>query len=134
MNVVDSSVAIAAFASWHEAHSAATRVVSSGASFPAHAAIETYSVLTRLPEPFRFSPDTARTLVIENFSEPFLLLSDIGYRTLIQIAPAKGIMGGAIYDAVIAAVVKEGGGTLMTRDRRAIPVYDAMDVPWKFVE
>ena len=101
---------------------------------PAHAAMETYSVLTRLPDPFRFTPDTARALVIENFNEPFLLLSDLGYRALIEIAPTKGIMGGAIYDAVIAAVVNEAEGTLMTRDRRAIPVYDALDVAWEFVE
>lgn len=134
MKVVDSSVAIAAFASWHEAHVPASNVVRSGALLPAHAAVETYSVLTRLPEPFRFSPDTARALVVGNFSGPFLSLSDVGYRTLIEIAPTRGITGGAIYDAVIASVVKEAGGTLMTRDRRAIPAYDALDVAWEFVE
>jgi hypothetical protein len=134
VNVVDSSVAIAALASWHEAHVPASRVVAAGTVLAAHSAIETYSVLTRLPDPFRFSPDTARALIVENFTEPFLLLSDVGYRALVEIAPSKGITGGAIYDGVIAATVKESEGTLMTRDSRAIPVYDAVGVSWVFVE
>ncbi|MGH2758446.1 MAG: PIN domain-containing protein [Actinomycetota bacterium] len=134
MNAVDASVAIAGFAAWHEAHEAARRVVSAGAGLPAHAAIETYSVLTRLPEPFRFSPDTARTLILQNFTQPFLLLSDAGYRALAEIAPAVSIIGGAIYDGVIAATAKEAEATLLTRDARAIPVYDALGVPWEFVD
>jgi hypothetical protein len=73
-------------------------------------------------------------LIVENFTEPFLLLSDSGHRALIELAPNKGILGGAIYDGVIAATVKEAEGTLMTRDGRAIPVYDAVGVPWEFVE
>lgn len=134
MNAVDSSVAIAAFAVWHEAHETALRVLSSGAALPAPAAIETYSVLTRLPEPFRFVPDNARSLILGNFADRFLSLSDSGYEALIEEAPAKGIVGGAIYDGVIAATVKEADATLMTRDSRAIPVYEAVGVSWTFVD
>jgi predicted nucleic acid-binding protein len=134
VNVVDSSVAIAAVATWHEAHEPASRVLSAGAALAAHAAIETYSVLTRLPEPFRFSPDTARALIVENFTDPFLLLSEVGYRALVEVAPSKGIVGGAIYDGVIAATAKESEGTLMTRDRRAVLVYEALGARWQFVE
>lgn len=134
MNAVDSSVAIAAFAPWHGAHDPAAQIVSSGVVLPAHAAMETYSVLTRLPDPFRISADAARGLLVRNFTEPFLQLSDAGYRSLIEIASSRGIVGGAIYDGVIAATVKEAGGILMTRDRRAIRVYDALDVSWEFID
>lgn len=133
MNAVDSSVAIAAFASWHEAHDGALEVLSRDTRLPAHAAAETYSVLTRLPEPFRFSPSSARSLILETFTRPFLTLSSDGYRRLIDAAPGKGMTGGAIYDGVVAAAVLEADDTLLTRDRRATPVYDAVGVRWELI-
>lgn len=133
MNAVDSSVAVAAFATWHEAHDQVIAALSANTRIPAHAAAETYSVLTRLPEPFRFAGSTARALILETFTKPFLLLSADGYRRLIEDAPERGITGGAIYDGVVAATVHEARGTLLTRDRRATRVYDAVGVPWRFV-
>lgn len=49
MKAVDSSVVIAAFASWHESHESARRALAARPRAIAHAAVETYSVLTRLP-------------------------------------------------------------------------------------
>lgn len=108
--------------------------VSAETRFPAHAAIETYSVLTRLPEPYRFESGAARAVILETFVEPFLHLSPSGYRSLIQAAPDQRIVGGALYDAVIAETAREAGATLLTRDRRAVPIYDALGVPWEFVD
>lgn len=51
MIALDTSVAIAVFASWHEAHSVAVEAIGPSPRLPAHAAIETFSVLTRLPAP-----------------------------------------------------------------------------------
>jgi predicted nucleic acid-binding protein len=47
---IDSSVAIAAFATWNQHHRAALDFLNAEqeALLPAHAALETYSVLTRL--------------------------------------------------------------------------------------
>ena len=58
MTALDSSVVIAAFAPWHEAHSVALRAVSPDAVVPAHVVTETYAVLTRMPEPFRMDAST----------------------------------------------------------------------------
>jgi predicted nucleic acid-binding protein len=134
VSAVDASVAIAAFASWHEDHTAALRALVPGSRIPAHAAAETYSVLTRLPEPFRFKPEVARRQIVETFTEPFLTLSARGYRRLIETAPAEGIVGGAIYDAIVAATAREAGETLLTRDRRAHRTYDAVRVRWELIE
>ena len=45
----------------------------------AHAAIESYSVLTRLPPPHRAHPSIVHAFITERFTEPFLTLSGTGY-------------------------------------------------------
>lgn len=52
----DTSVLVAGFATWHEGHEAAVRALNRGVHLIAHAAVETYSVLTRLPPPHRIAP------------------------------------------------------------------------------
>jgi hypothetical protein len=49
VKAVDSSVVIAAFATWHEHHGIARTAMVSRPRLIAYAAIESYSVLTRLP-------------------------------------------------------------------------------------
>lgn len=49
MIAVDSSAVIAAFASWHESHAAARKVLDSPPQIVGHSVVESYSVLTRLP-------------------------------------------------------------------------------------
>ena len=56
MIAVDSSVAIAAFGGWHVLNAQASAVLDEGAAIPAHALIETYSVLTAFPPPHRAPP------------------------------------------------------------------------------
>ena len=58
MTALDTSVVIAAFSPWHEAHAAARRVVTPDAVVAAHVVTETYAVLTRMPEPFRMDAPT----------------------------------------------------------------------------
>lgn len=57
MTAVDSSVAVAAFGEWHVLNEPARAVLDEGAALPAHALLETYSVLTGFPPPHRAAPE-----------------------------------------------------------------------------
>lgn len=119
---VDSSVAIAAFASWHEQHRTAVEICKSGPSLPAHAAVEVYSVLTRLPEPHRSDP----AIVIEFLRRQFprrLVLGSRRQRTLAEDAAALGVSAGAVYDAVIAFTCIDAAVGLASFDARARETY-----------
>ena len=59
----DTSVVVAAFASWHENHEPARRALDEGLKLIEHCALETYSVLTRLPPPHRASGDIVREFI-----------------------------------------------------------------------
>lgn len=83
----------------------------------APALIETYSVLTRLPAPYRFSPNDALSLVEANFLESvkIVALDAEAYRSILLGAPGAGVSGGRTYDAVIAACAqREKVQTLLT--------------------
>jgi predicted nucleic acid-binding protein len=121
--VADSSVLIAAFASWHEQHEPARRVVGAGPAVVGHSLLETYSVLTRLPEPHRIAgPDVARYLA-RQFSEPPMALGPEGQQALVGRMSAAGISGGAVYDGLIALTVRAHDGTLVSLDARAARTY-----------
>ena len=40
---------------------------------------------------------------------------------------------GFLYDALIAWTAKRAGATLLTRDRRAVRVYEVLDAPFEIV-
>ena len=84
--------------------------------------IEAYSVLTRMPPPRRLSPSAALGLLTPNFlSERIetIVLPAEAYHSLILGAPARGIAGGRIYDAVIVACALAGRvDTLLTFNER----------------
>ena len=84
MTAADSSVIVAAFASWHESHAQAADALSDDASVPAHAALEAYSVLTRLPAPHRVEPEPVREFLVDRFAERYLVLDAGGYRALVD--------------------------------------------------
>ena len=52
----DSSVVIAAFASWNQYHGTALEALGDARDLVAHVELEANSALTRLPEPFRAAP------------------------------------------------------------------------------
>jgi len=62
MKVIDTSVAVPAIVSWHVA-SAVARDTASDAHIPAHARLETYSVLARMPPPHRLRPELVAELL-----------------------------------------------------------------------
>ncbi len=126
MKAVDSSVVIAAFATWHEHHALARKAMSGRPLLVAHAAVESYSVLTRLPPPHRASPSIVHAFITQRFTEPFLTLSEAGYKKLLASVAAGQILGGPAYDALIAFTAAENRATLLSLDHRAIATYEAV--------
>lgn len=100
----------------------------------AHARLETYSVLTRLPPPRRDAP----RLVLEVLGSFFpadrtLVPSDRLARTLVDRCGERGIVGGAVYDALVALTTAEADATLLTRDQRAARTYRALGVSFELL-
>ena len=133
MKAADTSLVVAAFASWHESHDAARRALDGGLRIIEHCALETYSVLSRLPPPHRTSGDVIRDFLKARFPQPFLRLSEKAYRDFILGLPGHGVNGGAAYDALVAATAAACGAELLTCDRRALPIYESYGVRAQFL-
>jgi predicted nucleic acid-binding protein len=119
----DTSVVVAAFASWHVQHASANRALLSGATLVAHSALEAYSVLTRLPAPHRAPPDLVRDFLLARFPGPYLLLDGPSSKSLVGRLVELGITGGAAYDALIATTAAKAGARLVSCDTRAAATY-----------
>lgn len=128
MKAGDTSVVVAAFASWHENHDVAREALDSGLGLVEHCALETYSVLTRLPPPHRVTGGVVRDFLAARFPPPFLRLSEDEYLSFIRELPNHGVGGGASYDALVAATAACRNAALFTCDRRAVPVYERYGV------
>jgi len=124
--VVDTSVVVAAFASWHEQHVAAVSALSGEARLAGQVALETYAVLTRLPPPHRSPAPFVIEFLVGNFTDPVLVLPARDQTRLLATCSEAGIVGGAVYDAVVAATAIHAGARLVTLDRRAMPTYEAL--------
>ena len=133
MIAADTSVVVAAFASWHEGHAASAAALSRRPRVPAHVILESYSVLTRLPAPHTAAAGTVREFLHLRFRALPLVLSAKAYAALIAEAAAAGIVGGAVYDALIAFTAKSAGAVLLTRDRRALPTYERIGVRFELL-
>lgn len=131
MIAVDTSLVVALFASWHEAHREARESVPADAYLPAHALVESFSVLTRLPAPHRAPADVVEAFLARRFQGRILTLPGPRYRTLLESTVARGIVGGGIHDALIGATAEHAGATLFTRDRRAVRSYDDVGVGYR---
>jgi predicted nucleic acid-binding protein len=124
---VDSSVVVAGFASWSEQHEEANEILDSGPHLIAHAALETFSVLTRLPRPHRAPADLVHEYLTERFPAKWLTLSGARHRQLLDACVAGSVTGGAMYDALIAWTALAHGASLASCDRRAVATYRALD-------
>ena len=128
MKAADTSLVVAAFASWHQGHDGARRALDGGLHLIEHCALETYSVLTRLPPPHRAPGDIVRDFLAARFPDPLLRLSASQYRVFVLGLPERRVVGGAAYDALVAATAIANDAELITCDRRAIPVYERFGV------
>jgi hypothetical protein len=128
VKAADTSAVVAAFASWHESHAHARRALDGGLRLIEHCALETYSVLTRLPPPHRSEGAVVRAFLEARFPQPYLRLTATGYREFVLGLPGHGITGGSTYDALVAATAAGCAAELFTCDRRALPVYERYGV------
>jgi predicted nucleic acid-binding protein len=118
---------VASLSVWHQHHErAATEIerrlnLGEEMVIAAPALVETYSVLTRLPQPRRLPSSTAVALIEDNFVSrgAVIALDDAAYRALLRQAVTGDIRGGQIYDAVIAACARAANAsTLLTFNER----------------
>lgn len=108
---IDSSCMIAAVCSWHEHHKASLAAIERRfarghkLAVAAHAILESYAVLTRLPAPNRLAPVDAWTAIKANFVDQAIVVSldGEGLVRMIDGLVAAGTSGGRSYDALIAA-------------------------------
>jgi predicted nucleic acid-binding protein len=128
VKAADTSVVIAAFASWHEHHDRARILLDQGIRLIEHCALETYSVLTRLPPPHRASGTVVRDFVQARFPEPFLRLDAPAWRRFLMELPEHDLAGGATYDALVAATAAQHDAELLSCDRRAAAVYESFGI------
>lgn len=140
MILVDSSVLVAAFARWHERHDDARAAVAQADAIPCHAALETYAVLTAMPPPRRAPGGIVLEFLAAHFPEGrdgegpsqgdsrarWLAPRPETYRRLLAVMDSGGLIGGAVFDGLIAATAQEVGATLLTFDERAGQTYRAL--------
>ncbi len=124
----DSSVVIAGFASWHARHHAALKVLRGIGDLVAHAEVESYSVVTRLPEPFQIAPDDMAGYLRKRYPGRRMALPESERRDLVARLAGLSIAGGAVYDAMVAATAAHYGYRLLSCDLRAKVTYERLGV------
>jgi predicted nucleic acid-binding protein len=131
----DSSVTIAAAAPWHTGHEAAIAALASEKpSLIAHVAFETTAAMSRMPEGHRVAPGIVLEWLERRFPDAWLALPATRARTALRRAVDRGVRGGAIYDALVAATAAHHSAVLLTADRRAAPVYSALGVAVEYID
>lgn len=128
---VDTSVVVAAFAPWHEFHAVALATIRQDPLLPAHCGIETYSTLTRLPEPFRTPGSVAAEYLKRRFATRWLFPPEHDVTALAEQLSSGGIVGGASYDALVAITVRAHNALLRTLDQRALRTYQSIGVDFE---
>ena len=134
MIVPDSSILIAALASYHDAHERTVNILDGDSRLIVHVAFEASSVLSRMPEGQRMEAAIVVDALERDFPEPWLALDHDEQRACLRRAVDAGVSGGALYDALIAGTAAKHGAALISADRRAQSTYEAMGVATKFVD
>lgn len=120
---VDTSVAVASIDEHHRAHLLARQAVLARRPVLAgHAAIETVSVLTRLPGALRLSESEALDATIAMFGSPCWLSVSQQQAFFVRLR-TLGVRGGAIYDALVGESARKSSRRLLTADARAARTY-----------
>jgi predicted nucleic acid-binding protein len=126
---------VASMGEWHPLHRAARGALENGPrQLIAHAAFETVSAGSRMPEPYRVSSAVILAALDRDYPSDWLSLDADGQRRALGAAVALGLHGGVLYDALIAATAAEHGVTLISADRRARVAYEAMGARVSYVE
>ena len=128
---LDTSVIVAALLERHEHHQVARLTVGAaldqGAVLPLPALLEAYSVLTRLPPPWRLRATDARALLDRTFRDRARVvnLDQNASWPLLELWASNGVKGGAVYDAQILKCAQVAGASrLATLNRRHFERFD----------
>ncbi len=126
--VADTSVIVAAAlrsGAGHRESRDAIRTSEAGAA--GHAWVESFSVLTRLPPDVRLSAaDAARVLGSVVGTTRYLSSREqLGFTTWVR---QSGVVGGAVYDALVGWAARCAELPLLTRDARALPTYRSLGI------
>jgi predicted nucleic acid-binding protein len=131
--LLDTSAAIALVVEDHEDHAAVLDAVRGRRlGLAGHAWFETYSVLTRLPAGLRRSPPDAIRLMNHNFP----LSTFLGEKESVELTgelAQRGISGGAVYDALVAAAARQHRRRLVSGDTRARSIYEALGITFELI-
>jgi len=103
------------------------------ADLVAHAELETYSVLTRLPAPSRADPQLVAEYLRRRHPGARLVLDARSRRSLVGDLGARGLAGGRVYDALIAATAAHHGHELLSCDLRAANVYERLGTEFQLL-
>jgi predicted nucleic acid-binding protein len=129
----DSSITIAALLADHPAHETAGEALAACRATIAHVAVETYSVLTRLPAPHRVDAPTAATVLKARMPATCVTLDASECAKAPARLAASGVSAGATYDGLIALVALEHDLEIFTSDKRAERTYRALDVRYELL-
>ena len=131
MIAADTSVLVPALLGSHEFHDACHESAGLIDAAIAHVLVETYAVLTRLPQPYTVPPVQASAAIRSYASPTIALPPDETADALDRFVIARA-RGGSTYDALIGAIAAHHGASLLTRDERAVETYERLgvDVMW----
>ncbi len=87
-----------------------------------------------MPEGRRISAAIVLEAIRRGFKAPWLSLDGVRSQEALRQAVERGVRGGALYDALIAAVATTHGARILSNDRRALPTYDAMGAKVTFLD
>jgi predicted nucleic acid-binding protein len=114
LNFFDTNILVAASIPSHVHHEASheclARIRKAGAVCAAHTLTEAFSVLTRLPVPYRLSPaDTMR--IVEDTSDFCTLVSLTSVETIrtLRSLADRNMGGGLVFDALLLACARKSG-------------------------
>jgi predicted nucleic acid-binding protein len=131
MIAADASVLVPALMAAHEFHEACHESAGLIDAAVGHALLETYAVLTRLPQPYTV-PAVQASAALRSYSDAVLALPGPEVPDAIDRFVIARASGGATYDALIAVTAAHHGASLLTCDERAAEVYERLgaDVMW----
>lgn len=132
LTAVDTSLLVPALAPWHAEHRRADELLGQTTNLRmiGHVLLETYCWLTRnRPR----TPPSVASSVLRSLPGPAIMLSVEGHMQLLERASSQGVVGGAVYDALIAAAAMEADARLLSRDERAARTYAAIGVQFELV-
>lgn len=133
MIACDTSVLVAAFSRWHDAHDLASAAVRRADALIDHVAVETFSVLTRLPAPRRAPAELVTAFLDHHFPAATPRLHNPAAAEVLTRAVAGRIAGGAVYDLLVALSAATADAAVLSLDRRAAATYEAAEIRFELL-